>query len=140
MSDSEFGTVAEEITVIEETEEEKEQVCPDPSEPSTILYRVMLDPEPRSKWDKYIVDIYAYEGGGAEYEQEFGGFLDYTVVDMLDLDTQEGFYVMEGFCSYYSKDYWGEVDCDHEFTCIRKATDKDWKYFGVKPEDGTYEL
>ena len=137
MTDDLIDDLTDELKI---NEPEEEYGCPDFREPSTILYRVIFDPEPRTKWDKYLVDIYAYEGGAAEYEQEFGGFLDYTIADMLDLDTPEGFYVMEGFTSYYSTDYWGEVDCDHEFTCIRKATDNDWKHFSVTPEDGNYEL
>ena len=119
-----------------------EDPIPDYSEPSTILYRIRIirDETEEFEWSRMVADIYGYEGGAAEYEQDINGFLDYCIVYMLDHNTPEGFYVMEGFTTKYWKDYWGEVDCSHDYTCIRKATEKDWEHFGVRPEDGSYEL
>jgi len=127
----------DEFQIMEAPEEDS---IPDYSEASTILYRIIRDDTADFKWSCMIADIYAYEGGAAEYEADYNGFLDYSIVAMLDHDTPEGFYVMEGFTTEYTKDYWGEVDCRHDYTLIRKATDKDWKHFVVRPEDGNYDL
>jgi len=110
--------------------------CPNPSEKSTVLFRVLHE----DHRDRPTVDIYAYEGGGADYEDNYGPGLDYTVEGVLEDGIKEGFYVIEGLYMVYSTDYCGDVDADTEFDNMRPAEQKDWYHFGVKPEDGGYEL
>lgn len=119
-----------EITARELTPEEREieDYCPNPSEPSTILFEIeYVDGK---NWGIYEIQ---YEGGAAEYENCYGCGLDYTIKDMIGVsEIEEGeWYVIEGFTTDYWKDYYGEVDCNHYFTNFRKATIYDRLYFGV---------
>jgi len=56
--------------------------------------------------------------------------------EMFDVEQNKliegNWYVVEGFTSYYTTDYYGEVDCSHYIDNFRIATIYDMMYFGEK--------
>lgn len=71
------------------------------------------------------------EGGSAEIENE-SGMLEDAIASLLDPEFQRvGWFVIEGFYGNYTKDYYGEVDCDFECENVREATDADFERFGM---------
>jgi hypothetical protein len=72
------------------------------------------------------VEIIDYDGDKAPFWLHEGGFMDYTVRDMVDLEC-DGFYVIEGVIGYFSKDYFGEYDETWEFALCRRATEEEIK-------------
>lgn len=111
-----------------ECESEEDYECPNPSEPSVILFEVeYVDGK---DWGIYECQ---YEGGAAAYENEFGVGVIEVVKDFVDVsEVEEGeWYVIEGFTSHFTRDYYGEVDCHHYFDKFRRASIYDRLYFGV---------
>jgi len=84
----------------------------------------------RSHWDGWNIErcaiIRGKEGviGAATYETEFGGFLNYTIMDMIDPPQAEGFYVLVGVTGQYNKgDGWmTDDDMDFSHESVRPAT------------------
>lgn len=117
------------FTIIESSEPEYE--CPNPSEPSTILFEVeTVSRTEMSVW--LTLGEVDGRGGAFEYEQEFGPGIEYVIEqfpEVTDEVVEGGWYIIEGFTCHFTKDYWGEVDCDHEFTHFRIATDEDKEAF-----------
>lgn len=73
------------------------------------------------------------EGGSAELEAE-AGMLPDAFVDMIDDYWHPGWVAIDGFYGHYSKDYWGEVDCDYECDNVRPARWSDYeKMMGRRP-------
>jgi hypothetical protein len=112
--------------------DEDEYECPNPAEPSTILFQIeYVDGD---DWDIYEIQ---YEGGAAEYENSYGCGLDYTLKEIFSVKDDglvEGeWYVIEGFTiHFYRTGYWEEeIDCDFNFTKFRAASIYDRLYFGV---------
>lgn len=123
---------------------------PDPEPPyegprpekSTILFELIeehtylwtrWDTE-NARWDTVGLEIeeIQYEGGSAEIEAEQGMLPD-AVYGLLDPDQHTaGWWVIEGFYGSFSKDYWGEVDCDFSCDVIRPARWSDIAYFGIQ--------
>jgi hypothetical protein len=119
---------AEDWTVIDGIDEDEEYECPNPAEPSTILFQIeYVDGD---DWGIYEIQ---YEGGAAAYEAEFGAGLSYTIKEMIGVNEikEDEWFVIEGFSTHYWQDYYGEVDCSHEFTKFRAASIYDRLYFGV---------
>lgn len=113
------------IKAIEVDEEEYE--CPNPSEESVIIFKVeYIDGD---DWDIEEMD---YEGGAADYEQEFGAGLDDVLTERISSSelTEQEWYVVTDFYTEFRQDYYGEVDCDHYFN-VRKASVYDLLYFGI---------
>jgi len=83
-----------------------------------------------SHWDGWNIEgctiIRGKEGviGAATYETEFGGFLNYTIMDMIDPPQAEGFYVLVGVTGQYNKgDGWmTDDDMDFFHETVRPAT------------------
>lgn len=87
------------------------------------------------KWDpvtrrRYHLDLEVYEssheGGSAALEDHSGMLMD-AVVPMAEDYWYPGWVVVEGFYGHYSKDYWGEVDCDFECDDVRPARWSDYE-------------
>lgn len=116
------------ITVIDNDDAE-EDFSYNPGEKSNVYFElILIDPEATRDWQKWSIENYNGEGGGYDYEHE-NGFMDYTIMDLLPDDIEEGRYTMEGFYMTFHTDYWGEVDCDFYCDTIRPATEeeiKDW--------------
>lgn len=110
-------------------EEDEEYECPNPSERSTILFEVIEYVDGKD-WGIYEC---CYEGGAAEYENEFGVGVVEIVKNFIDVSQIKAgeWYVIEGFTSHYFQDYYGETDCHHEFDKFRVATIYDRLYHGV---------
>ena len=116
------------LFTFKELPDEDEYECPNPSEPSTILFEVeYVDGK---DWGIYECQ---YEGGAAAYENEFGVGVDHIIKDFVDVSqVVEGeWYVIEGFTAHYFQDYYGETGCHHYFEKFRRASIYDRLYFGV---------
>jgi hypothetical protein len=74
--------------------------------------------------DDRRVDIIDYDGDKAPFWLHEGGFMDYGVRDMVNIEL-EGFYVLEGVTGYVSKDYFGEYDEDWSFEFLRRASESE---------------
>ena len=126
-----------ELSILEDDQVGEIEI-PNPSEPSMILFRTLDEGRTHNGQPETTVDVYAYEGGAADYEQNYGPGLEYILSSMVD--HIEGFWIMESFVVYYHTDYYGEVDGDYDYETIRKALPSDWEHFGCSPEDGNYLL
>jgi hypothetical protein len=117
-------------------EPEEEYTCPNPAEKSTIVFILDGDYDKESYGDfpGFEVMEIQYEGGAAEYEVEHGVGITYPIGEMIDCSSlkKNVWYIMKGFESHFSKDYYGEVDCDHYFDEFREATKEEVEHFGVK--------
>lgn len=62
--------------------------------------------------------------GAASYENEFGGFLDYVIKDMIDFPG-EGCFVVEGITGTYTRgDGWmTDDDMSFDYSTVRPATE-----------------
>lgn len=69
--------------------------------------------------------------GAASYEEQYGGFLNYTIESMVDLSANPGWYVIENVTGFYAKGDGWEADDDIEFYCgdIRPATTEEISSF-----------
>ncbi len=73
------------------------------------------------------------EGGSAAIENE-AGMLEDAIAPMVEDYWHVGWVCVEGFYGYYSKDYYGEVDCDYECDNVRPARWSDYtRLMGPKP-------
>lgn len=106
--------------------------------PEDVLIRIIAEDRCFSRaecWKGFSIDgctiIKSKDGviGAASYEHEYGGFLDYTLEDMLDCPRQEGFFVVEGITGLYTKGLsWRESpnptddDMEFYFENLRPAT------------------
>lgn len=69
-------------------------------------------------WDGYSIEsctiincVNEDVSGAASYEKSYGGFLDYTVMDLVECPQKEGWYVVEKVTGYYSRgDGWSTDD------------------------------
>jgi len=71
--------------------------------------------------------------GVASYEMSYGGgFLDYTIMGIIDCPKKAGYYVVAGMTGYYHKgDGWmTDDDMDFYFETVRPATEEEIKEFG----------
>jgi hypothetical protein len=93
---------------------------PSYSDPGRILF--LFIPIPGDP----LVESIDYDGNKAPFWLHEGGFMDYAVRDMVDIEL-EGFYVLEGVTGYVSKDYFGEYDEDWEFELCRRASESEIK-------------
>ena len=115
------------------TESDNEPVF-DFNSPEDVLIQIIADVEDIPSWRDYHVEyatvINAKDGvtGAASYEQEYGGFLDYTMQDLIDCPGA-GWWVVEGVTGVYTKGDWGFTDDDMRFSCkgVRPATAEERK-------------
>jgi hypothetical protein len=65
--------------------------------------------------------------GAATYEDQYGGFLDYTIAAMIDMPTKEGWYVVENVTGKFIKgDGWmTDDDMEFYFENLRPATQEE---------------
>ena len=78
-------------------------------------------------WPNYQIEgTYVIKGGNgaASAEWAHGGFLDYTIEEMVDEPKEPGFYVIEGITATFHKGEWGFTEDEFEFAfqSIRPAT------------------
>lgn len=101
--------------------------------PEDVLIEVCQNDEGnqgRSHWSGWNIEsctiISGAEGviGAASYEAEFGGFLNYTIMDLIDPPQAPGFYVVVGVTGVYHKgDGWTtDDDMDFYYKEVRPAT------------------
>lgn len=127
------------MTAIERTSEEEYE--PPRPERSTVLVQLIEgDSYLFNRWDavkrQHVnagLEIYEiqYEGGSAEIEAEAGMLSDAVAPMLEDGFWREGWFVVEGFYGHYTKDYYGEVDCDFECLNVRDATWADMERFVI---------
>lgn len=92
---------------------------PSMKDPGRILFSFAPIPN-----DKAEVEILDYDPDKAPFWLNEGGFMDYSVRDMIALEL-EGVYVMEGVTGHGWKDYLGEYDESWDFTLLRRASEKE---------------
>jgi hypothetical protein len=90
---------------------------PSYSDPGRILF--FFDPS-----DDRRVDIFDYDGDKAPFWLLEGGFMDYSVRDMVNIEL-EGFYVLEGVTGYVSRSWDGECDENWSFEFLRRASESE---------------
>jgi hypothetical protein len=109
----------------------EEEYSPPRPEKSTVLFELIEGDCYLFKNEGVEFGEIQYEGGSADIEAE-AGMLEDAVAGLLAAEHQKvGWWVMEGFYGSFSKDYYGEVDCDFECDRVRPATDEDRRKFGV---------
>ena len=112
-----------------EEEDEEEFQLPDGNTPGRLFVEVLTvypkNLRPHS-WMPYEIDRTSYDADTAAYWINEGIGVDHFFYDCIDVD-QPGIYVVEGVTVSWSKDYYGEVDEDHEFTLVRYATEEEIK-------------
>lgn len=84
-------------------------------------------------WPGFEIDILAWDGEPAEYEQE-AGMLEDAIAESFQPGRVGTFYLY-GFSAFYSKDHYGEVDADYELEGWREATPQDINSFPVSTEE-----
>ncbi len=89
--------------------------------PSNIL--ITLIPGDSNLWPGLEVDDLAFDGESAEFEHE-ASVLEDAIASVAEI-TKPGIYYIWGFQATYTKDYYGEVDVDHEIAGWREATVED---------------
>jgi hypothetical protein len=118
------------IVAREPTEEELAYEYPKP-ERSLVLVQIIKGEN--SIFTRYNRETRRYESAGLEFHEIFSlggsadiesenGMLGDAVAPMLEPEYwQPGWYVIEDFYGYYSRDYYGEVDVDYECGVVRLA-------------------
>jgi hypothetical protein len=117
------------------TDEEIADYAASEPDDSTILFQLIYSHTgsfPAQKLDIYEVQS---EGKGAFWENESCtlnmGIEACVESDVIEGKVTEGWWVIEKFVPHYSKDYYGEVDCDYECDNIRRARWSDVNHFGL---------
>lgn len=128
------------LTAIEREDHVEEDYSPRPGRSTVLVQLIEGDSYLFNRYDhatrKHVnagLEIYElqYEGGSAELEAEQGMLEDAVAPLLEDGFWREGWFVVEGFYGHYSKDYFGEVDCDFECLGVRPATWADMERFGI---------
>lgn len=96
-----------------------EDDLPSYSDPGRILFAFY--PSPGEEPEIEIID---YDGGKAPFWLCEGGFMDYSVRDMVHLEL-EGHYVLEGVTGYVSRSWEGEYDEEWGFELCRRASESE---------------
>ncbi len=65
--------------------------------------------------------------GAASYEQGYGGFLDFIILDLVEEPLSNGYWVLMDITGYYHQGDGWATDDDMDFYCgeLRKATDEE---------------
>lgn len=123
-----------------DAEEHRDNLRP---EKSLILAQIVVggshlfqkwDPNTKT-WGYLDLEFYEfqYKGGSAAIEDD-AGMLQDAVAPMMEDFWHPGWVIVEDFYGHYSKDYWGEVDCDYEFDNVRPARWSDYeRMIGRRP-------
>jgi len=129
--------LVQEIVELEHIESNTNEEVFDFSAPEDVLIEVVGphdDNGPTDDWKNFSMEtchvIRGKEGvtGAASYDASYGGFLDYTLQNMIDVPGV-GWFVVEGITGEYHKgDGWmTDDDMTFEFKTVRPATDEDMK-------------
>lgn len=121
-----------ELTILSVTDEVQEERF-DFSVPETILFEIVgpHDDNPTNlDWKNWSIETCTVIGGkegvtgAASYQREYGGFLDYTVQNMIDCPGKEGWFAIENVTGYYHKGDGWMTDDDMELYIggVRPAT------------------
>ena len=119
-----------ELTAIEADEHEQKF---DFSCPENILFEIVgpHDDDPANlNWRNWSFEVCTVIGGkegvtgAASYDQEYGGFLEYTVQGLIEHPGKAGWFVVENVTgTYFKGDGWGtDDDMDFYFEGVRAAT------------------
>ena len=100
-------------------EEEDDFELPSYNEPGRILFKFIP-----AIFDDDDAEIEPIDHDGCAFWLHEGGFMDYTIRDMVNLEL-EGHYVLEGVRGHAWQDYFGEWDEDWSFEFCRRATDEE---------------
>lgn len=123
---------------IEEKEEEYEPIFDFKSPEDVLIHVIDLGEEIWANrfinWKSHEIEEYTIINakddiiGAARYEKEYGGFLDYTIMNMTECPG-EGYWVVEGVTGTYHKgDGWTtDDDMTFEYKTIRRATEDEIK-------------
>jgi len=106
--------------------------------PEDVLIQVTFSPGASNhsygQWKDHVIEtctvIKGVEGvtGAASYEQSYGGFLDYTIEQIIDCPG-EGWWVVENVTGDYTKGDGWMTDDNMNFYCgaVRPATEEEIK-------------
>jgi hypothetical protein len=130
MTPDERATTAKDIITELKAEEEAEVI--DLSSPEDVIIRVIPDESGYEKfdWNGWSIDectvLNGKEGvtGAASYEDAYGGFLADTIEAIADCPKKEGWFVVEGITSVYTRgDGWTtDDDMSFDHKGVRPAT------------------
>lgn len=127
---------ADDIIALEETNGTEDKF--DFSSPEDVLIEVMWGGgahETEPSWREYTIEnITVISGanvdvvGAASYEQSYGGFLDYTIKDLIDCPGP-GWWVVRGVTGVYSRGdgYTSDDDMKFYFEKVEPATEEEIK-------------
>ncbi len=98
-----------------------------PRGPSNVLL-VLAEGDSRL-WPGLEVEELLYTEGDADIENDAGMLEDALSECLAGEIERPGRYLIEGFRSFYTTDYYGEVDADYEIAAWREATRADEAQF-----------
>jgi hypothetical protein len=124
------------LTINDEEPEEREI---DFSVPEDVLIRVYKDEHAKNNrrtWNGWGLECVVLDNGtnitgAASYEASYSGFLDYTIMDIIDCPMEEGYYVVPNVTAVYIKGDGWTTDDEMKFYSddIREATTEEISQF-----------
>lgn len=122
-----------EITIIVDNEEEPKYDFS--TEEDILIFAEVVN----DKLTVHIAEVLTPDSrhpGMASYVNDYDNMLDYYIETSTDISnfTPNAFHIVEGFSGYFTKDYYGEVDVEHDFKNIRLATYEEYAAY-----DGDYD-
>jgi hypothetical protein len=88
--------------------------------------RILFHFDPTCGEEPTGIEVLDYDSDKAPFWLHEAGFMDYTILDMVDLEL-EGYYVLEGVIGHAWQDYFGEYDEEWTFEFCRRASEEEIK-------------